>query len=468
MFGHTFLRIDHADEKDNKLLSYAISYGAEVPPGENALRYVWKGLVSGYPGYFTAAPYYDKVIEYNDLEARDIWEYQLNLTHAEQVQLLRHIWELQKIKIDYYFFDENCSYRLLSLLDAIKPGLNSKLAFNTHAIPADTIRVLKQKNLLKAPLYRPSALTSLNTKLNQVGEPGKDWIYKLANAKAEPKDITGTEVQQALILESTYDYIQYQQRKSPQKSRQNAPLSLKLLSARSKLPKTPSPSVTEPPLPSSGHHSARVQLGIGQFEDRNYLNIHFKPAFHDLLDNSQGYIEGSKIDFMAINFRHYFDNNTLKLHSLKVIDIKAAAIRNQFFKPLSWSATAQWQRFEELSDPMRFQLDASGGVTYKINKSQFSLDALGGVRTPKALNGQLEFAAGLRATYLWPLSPSTSILAQAETWNYEEKNASDGHIIKLGANWKLEQNQAIRFNIQERALRDRTYQDLNINWSYYF
>ena len=36
--------------------------------------------------------------------------------------MLQHIWELRDIVFDYYFFDENCSMRLLELLDVARPG----------------------------------------------------------------------------------------------------------------------------------------------------------------------------------------------------------------------------------------------------------------------------------------------------------------------------------------------------------
>jgi hypothetical protein len=68
-------------------------------------------------------PYYLKVREYSDLENRDIWEYELNLTPEEIDRLLMHAWELGPIHFDYYFFDENCAYHLLGLLEAARPDL---------------------------------------------------------------------------------------------------------------------------------------------------------------------------------------------------------------------------------------------------------------------------------------------------------------------------------------------------------
>ena len=52
------------------------------------------------------------------MEYRDVWEYPLTFTPEEVQQFARHVWETKDTYFDYYFFDENCSYRLLALLDA--------------------------------------------------------------------------------------------------------------------------------------------------------------------------------------------------------------------------------------------------------------------------------------------------------------------------------------------------------------
>ena len=37
--------------------------------------------------------------------------------------MLKHLWELQGIAFDYYYFDENCSWQLLGLLEVARPSL---------------------------------------------------------------------------------------------------------------------------------------------------------------------------------------------------------------------------------------------------------------------------------------------------------------------------------------------------------
>ncbi len=90
-------------------------------------------------------PYYTKLQEYSDVDHRDIWEYPLNLTGPEIRKMMLHIREMDGIASDYYFFDENCSYDLLFLLEAARPSV--KLTDQVHAwlIPLDSVRMVEQR-----------------------------------------------------------------------------------------------------------------------------------------------------------------------------------------------------------------------------------------------------------------------------------------------------------------------------------
>lgn len=145
MFGHTLLRIDQADVTSNNtaLLSYALNFGAYIEGMDNSILYAWKGLMGGYPGLFALVPYREKLAEYSRLENRDLWEYKLNLTPEETGRMVEHVWELKQVRFDYYFFDENCSFRLLELMEIARPGIELTEQFPLTAIPTDTVRAVK-------------------------------------------------------------------------------------------------------------------------------------------------------------------------------------------------------------------------------------------------------------------------------------------------------------------------------------
>ncbi len=103
MFGHTLIRID--GDYQSRLISYAINYAANTGD-EGGISYLIKGLFGYFKGYFSILPYYEKIEEYNDLDMRDMWEYELNLSEDEVRRMVLHIWELKDIYSYYYFFDE--------------------------------------------------------------------------------------------------------------------------------------------------------------------------------------------------------------------------------------------------------------------------------------------------------------------------------------------------------------------------
>lgn len=100
MFGHTMIGISGAHR--SQLLSYAANYAA-FADDSNGFLYAFKGIFGYYKGYFSVLPYYEKVKEYSDLEQRDIWEYQLNLSKEETERMTLHLWELKDLYSDYYF-----------------------------------------------------------------------------------------------------------------------------------------------------------------------------------------------------------------------------------------------------------------------------------------------------------------------------------------------------------------------------
>ena len=147
MFGHTFLRIDSSF--NSKLLSNAINYAAQANQNtENGFIFALKGLFGGYYGKYSLLPYYDKLKEYRDTEQRDIWEYKLNLTQKEIDDMIMHIWEIKDSYSYYYFFDENCSYNILWLLEIARPSLYLRDKFFYHVSPPETLFAIQNANLL--------------------------------------------------------------------------------------------------------------------------------------------------------------------------------------------------------------------------------------------------------------------------------------------------------------------------------
>ena len=284
MFGHTFLRFDRAGQDEHtRLLSYAVNYGA-VTGADNGVLFALYGLTGGYPGTYSIMPYHQLVRKYTDFENRDIWEYRLNLSAAEVRRLLEHLWELRGQYADYYFFDENCSYQLLFLLDVARPGSGLTDRFPLHAIPVDTVRaVLGQNDMLAGTVFRPSSRTRIEHGLAALMPPERALVQRVADGALAP-DAAELEslapARRAAVLELAAELVTYRMRTAAQTRDQAARRAWRLLAARSRIvvearpPPVPAPAVR----PDRGHRSARVGGGVGARDGRWFQSLSVRPG----------------------------------------------------------------------------------------------------------------------------------------------------------------------------------------------
>ena len=209
MFGHTLIRIDSAE--NSSLLSYAVNYSA-TGNDINGILFAFKGIFGFYQGYFSILPYYEKVKEYGDIDHRDMWEYRLDLTKEEITLMMLHLWELQGIYSDYFFFDENCSYTLLFLLDAARPSLKLTDSFDLWVMPSDTIRMMVKRNLVKDVIYRPSKSAKIKHLISATKEDQHDLALKIYNRDISSGDVLKqnfSKKEKARTLDLVMEYSQY-------------------------------------------------------------------------------------------------------------------------------------------------------------------------------------------------------------------------------------------------------------------
>ncbi len=343
MFGHTFLRIDSSME--SKLMSYAINYAAHTDD-TNGLLFAYKGLFGGYYGFYSMLPYYEKLKEYRDSESRDVWEYDLNLTHDEVMAMVRHIWELQRMNSWYYFFDENCSYHMLWLTEIARPGIRLRNHFFYYVIPPETVRAFEEEALVSDKHFRPSKRTKLLAYEKELSPQGIEVTQQLAAGSFDKKGPQLSDQEHRYALEAAaelaeYDYIQGKISKEVYTARYHA-----LLSERAALGKGDMLSIPEKSNPDTAHHAARVAIAKEWDNDRSPLVIGWRPAFHDLGEDDTGHLSGAQIEFldMAVGV----EQEKVTLEKLTVLSLASIAPVSRFFKPFSWRMRSGWDRdYEE-------------------------------------------------------------------------------------------------------------------------
>jgi hypothetical protein len=372
MFGHTLLRIEQRASR-SALLAPSINFSAitEEKPG---ILYAVKGLFGGYSGKFSKGLYVDQVRSYGALENRDIYEYTLGLSDSETRFLLLHVYELKRATFDYFFFDENCSYQLLSLLEVGRPSLDLTGHIHVASIPVDTIRqVVSLPGMLRQVNYRASLRRGLTRKIARFSSQQLKLVAELADkgrAGNVPRCLFDDKTLQAAVLDAAIDLVLYNQAAATGKNDAKDPLLLQLLQARSLLPAGTRPINNNMPAvrPDQGHGTARFTFGSGVDHGDYFFDAEFRPVLHDLMDPGPGYVDGAEVEFFSPALRFYPDKKQLVLQQLKLLDIVSLAPGDKLIKPISWLVYIgmDQRRYTEAGDRLTGRAKAGFGITTQL------------------------------------------------------------------------------------------------------
>jgi len=455
MFGHTFLRFDRPDE--NKLLSYTLSYAASFDETDNVLLYSWKGITGGYSGKFFLGAFFETLQEYSDIEQRDIWEYTLNLNKQEIDQLIRHLWEVSGINFNYYFFRENCSYRLIALLDVARENLNMSIdAHPFYAVPVDTVRDVDQSGLIAQRNYRPSTRNKISFIAEQIGEKAGKTSIALAKNELSIDDVSEqfTEHKQAQIYQLADAMLS--QNKKP--STEQQALQLDILSARSYLDVTKHEFEYTADAPELSHLSARWQLSVGEKNidqpgGQNFYEIGLRPVFHDLLDQQNGFVDGASINILKTKLRWYPQSDRLKLQSLNFFSLQSIVAVKSWAVPTSIKLSFNLKQRDINLDEQVTEFETQFSLGYAMEIKSVLMYALAGAQLEYAteFTNNHAFYLGLDMGVLWPFD-NEFISGQTEaTYRVlEQVSGQEGNVkqLNIGVQFNVVKDHAVRFEYE--------------------
>lgn len=371
LFGHTLINIE--GKRNEKLLAYSVNYSA-ITQETNGLIFAVKGIFGFYPGRFSIDPYYQKVQQYSDLSMRDIWEYNLNLSKDEVRNLMLHLWELQDSYSNYYFFKENCSYNLLFLLDAARPGSALVDQFKHWVIPVDTIKEVRKSNFIASEHYRPSRSTTIKRIASTL--PKELQLRSMAAAESDAAAIELTDSleqrdDKIRTLDLSAEVLQMYHADGKVDQATYADRFLTILKQRAPLGKVDDdfyPHTTPPP-PHIGHDSTRITTGFGSYDSQDFISLSLRPAYHDLMDPSAGYTLGSAIEFLSGELYYYTGEQKLEIRQLDAISIQSLSPIDTFFKSKSWKLNTGLTTIKEEDSKDRHTavyFDAGVGVSLSL------------------------------------------------------------------------------------------------------
>lgn len=463
MFGHTFLLID--SNKTTTISSQSLNYSADTAE-TSGLAFAYKGVFGIYQGKFSLIPYHQMIKKYSNMENRDLWEYPLDLSEKELRIILYNIWELGVNYADYYFFSENCSYLLLKLLQIVRPEIkNDKKLFN-WIIPSETVKEIAEvKSLIKSKKFRPSRASKIKTMIAnsdlQMQKITKEIIKDKELETSEKIYLKNLdENDKKIIYELSYEYQQYDYSRQKTRNRNNmAKTALKILNERSKL--SNDTKLKEMPLPNNdpilGHDTLRLNASLGYEKDNHeFVEMGIRPGYHELLDNSPGFLEGSQIQFLEGSARYYSEKNELEFNHFSIVDIKSHSPRDAFFKPISWELNVGPKAvYVDNHDYKLFNFfNFYPGLNYKISQLNSDITFLFG----PDLYYSNSTSNPITPSYSFSVSSLTeykNLITQINLKNHNLINSNfDYTEFEIKQNFSLNKNLSLRFEFLYRNFKN--------------
>lgn len=406
LYGHMLLKLNRATHSHNKLLDYSINYGAIVPENENGLVYIAKGLFGGYVAGFSDQLFYRHQHNYGEVELRDLWEYELNLTDEEVTLISNHIWELMGAKYTYYFADENCAYHIAKVIELV---IGDKLTTTPSpwVIPATIFSRLSSSEHNNQPLvkeikFTPSRSSSfyqyqkhLTSRENHVAQS----IYAQPNVlKRDPfKSLSITA--QKKIIEVLFEFVQLQQLKNADD--QHAKLVKKaLVRARLALPAGNEIKVTEyiKNPPHQAQKPSNYSISTSETDGQASLNLGFRLSYFDSLASDIARVPYSNLEMLDLEFA--LRDSNLYVDKLHILDLES-------FNP----AYTNWPNEGGWSWQLNLGFERNNTDCYYC-KSTF---AMGGFGQSKLFNNDRSLVYGLVNGYIGELSNTKQLIdASAE------------------------------------------------------
>ncbi len=472
MFGHTLLRIDPPNTPDKgELNSYAVNFAAQTEEN-NGVLFAVKGLTGLYPGRYSLRKYYEMVNDYVEVENRSMWSYPLDFEPHEIERMLRHLWEMEEVSFRYYFFSENCSYQLLRLLEAGRPGLDLSSGFFYQVEPTATVQRLVDKGLTEEPEFRPSLIQRVRGRFDRLSRAGQQHVVDLvAGRDVEPPGELSTR-DQATALETAFDLLKYHQADGAIDADTYGERSLPILRRRSELPAGRAPDIDLPDTaPHRGHDATRISSGIGHNDNGSFVEIGFRTSFHGLTERSPGFNPGAQLEVFSGRVRVPTDGRDPEIAELNVADIMSLAPRGRLIQPRSWRFRGGYREVWLDDDHSEGTIELVGGIgpawglgddwtAYTFAQAQ----ALVASDLPKGASA----GVGARVGLLW--SPRTDWSLHAWFEGHEHPSRLDRVLVEgaIKQTWAPTRDWALNLRLAGHGQAGHTSAEGIVSFQYYY
>jgi hypothetical protein len=337
-YGHLILKFD-IENGAKSLLDNSLNFGATVPDNEDPIVYILKGLTGGYDSKFSSNYFYRHNLNYREVELRDLWQYQLDLSQRDKILVATHAFELMRTNYTYYFTHRNCAYHLAKILEVVS---DQDLIVHRHpfVLPISVFKRLTEvtiadKNAIRKILYHPSRQTRFREKFASLSVTEQallhEWFSDIQSLNIDNLNTKLNAQRQVIVLNAAYDYIEYGLTQLDKESKEYALMRAKKTQLQRALiayPPQLAEQKTRPTdnkiMPHSGHRPSLLRGLFGQENDEKFVELQLRPAFYDELSLGGGKAPNSAVSMGDLTLR--YQDGDISLSSLSLLTIETFPI----------------------------------------------------------------------------------------------------------------------------------------------
>lgn len=165
-FAHAFMRMDARADDAQGQFATAMNYTVAINPKDSAIGSAIKPIIGRYAGVMEILPYREKANDYLVKDERDLWEYRLDLSPDEVMQIMRHLWEVRNLQRPYYLTHDNCATEIARLVDVVRPDADLTRMLGAVTTPAKIAQIFDAAKLIDKVNYHPSNSTKRQAVIN--------------------------------------------------------------------------------------------------------------------------------------------------------------------------------------------------------------------------------------------------------------------------------------------------------------
>ena len=305
-FGHLFLALP-ADPGDPVPLWDVVSFAAEADE-VGPLRFAVMGILGGFEGRFERRQFHELSRDYQVLEDRDLWLFEVRLNKDERRALETELERVAQQSYSYTFFGKNCAYYLHVLLAAASSDIPPPQGISS---PTGVVRIVTESGSVGDAYVRPAISSRVERLAEQLPRAtaarlrGEQWPALAA-------DTSWIAVRSPTERQFLQEYISWKALVGGEMLSDSVRAGLDLIRhlnaqhasvARSARGASPGRSISTPQF----HKYTRIS---GGYLHRNKLTLRLRPGSHDAVDSWVGHRPVNTLELLAIELSTDIDGGT--------------------------------------------------------------------------------------------------------------------------------------------------------------